>query len=202
MTGREYCQKDNCEPYIMCLLADIKGWGDCNPLSVSRRRELNPRPADYESAAMPLSHGGAIPHNIGAYGKKICVSGIPSQGRNLLGALWLLRGGYRSKLGLVVSHSLCKDAEQVFCMGWCNRYNGLGPCLVNLRKLVQEHERELVILVGDLYHVAVYRVKSRRNIYGNFLSCHADQIGCTGMKYVGQFFRVYAASPEQRRAIQ
>jgi hypothetical protein len=31
----------------------------------SRRRDLNPRPADYESAAIPLSHGGVIPHNIG-----------------------------------------------------------------------------------------------------------------------------------------
>lgn len=38
--------------------------GGSNFLFLSRRRELNPRPADYESAAMPLSHGGAIPHNI------------------------------------------------------------------------------------------------------------------------------------------
>jgi hypothetical protein len=36
----------------------------------SRRRELNPRPADYESAAMPLSHGGALPHNINPYRNK------------------------------------------------------------------------------------------------------------------------------------
>jgi hypothetical protein len=43
---------------------------DSNFLSESRRRELNPRPADYESAAMPLSHGGAIPHNIDPYRNK------------------------------------------------------------------------------------------------------------------------------------
>ena len=41
-----------------CLLEDS------NFLSESRRRDLNPRPADYESAAIPLSHGGNIPHNI------------------------------------------------------------------------------------------------------------------------------------------
>jgi hypothetical protein len=34
---------------------------------------LNPRPADYESAAMPLSHGGAISHNVDRYANKICV---------------------------------------------------------------------------------------------------------------------------------
>jgi hypothetical protein len=38
----------------------------------SRRGDLNPRPADYESAAIPLSHGGAIPHNIGLCANKIC----------------------------------------------------------------------------------------------------------------------------------
>jgi hypothetical protein len=36
----------------------------------SRRGDLNPRPADYESAAIPLSHGGAIPHNIGVCANK------------------------------------------------------------------------------------------------------------------------------------
>ncbi len=30
----------------------------------SRQGELNPRPADYESAAIPLSHGGTIPYSI------------------------------------------------------------------------------------------------------------------------------------------
>ena len=49
--------------------------GDCNLLLQSRRRELNPRPADYESAAMPLSHGGAISHNVNCYANKICVCG-------------------------------------------------------------------------------------------------------------------------------
>jgi hypothetical protein len=38
---------------------------------LSRRGDLNPRPADYESAAIPLSHGGAIPHNIGLGANKI-----------------------------------------------------------------------------------------------------------------------------------
>ena len=40
---------------------------------LSRRRDLNPRPADYESAAIPLSHGGALPHNIDLCANKICV---------------------------------------------------------------------------------------------------------------------------------
>ena len=51
---------------------------DLNPRSESRRRELNPRPADYESAAMPLSHGGAIPHNIDLSANKRCVLRIPA----------------------------------------------------------------------------------------------------------------------------
>jgi hypothetical protein len=75
-----------------CLLEDS------NFLSESRRRELNPRPADYESAAMPLSHGGAIPHNIDACFNKICVSGIPAQRSNLLGTLRLFWGGYGAEL--------------------------------------------------------------------------------------------------------
>ena len=68
--------------------------GGFQPFLLSRRRELNPRPADYESAAMPLSHGGAISHNIDAYFNKICVSGIPTQRSNLLGTLRLFWGGY------------------------------------------------------------------------------------------------------------
>jgi hypothetical protein len=65
---------------------------------LSRRRELNPRPADYESAAMPLSHGGAIPHNIDACSNKICVSGVPAQRSNLLGTLRLFWGGNGAEL--------------------------------------------------------------------------------------------------------
>jgi hypothetical protein len=45
---------------------------DFNQRSESRRGDLNPRPADYESAAIPLSHGGAIPHNISICANKIC----------------------------------------------------------------------------------------------------------------------------------
>jgi hypothetical protein len=70
----------------------------CTILFLSRRRELNPRPADYESAAMPLSHGGAISHNIDACCNKICVSGIPAQRSDLLGTLRLFWGGYSAEL--------------------------------------------------------------------------------------------------------
>ena len=33
---------------------------DLTTLKESRRRDLNPRPADYESAAIPLSHDGTL----------------------------------------------------------------------------------------------------------------------------------------------
>jgi len=44
-------------------------------------------------------------------------------------------------------------------MGRCNRDNCLSPCLVHLRELMEKHERELVILIGNLDHVAVHRVE-------------------------------------------
>jgi len=70
-------------------------------------------------------------------------------------------------------------------MGRGNRDNRFCPRLVHLGELVEEHKRELVVLVGDLDHVAVNRIKGGRNIYRNFLSCHDDQVCSTGMKYVG-----------------
>jgi hypothetical protein len=36
-------------------------WMNRTVRQISRRRDLNPRPADYESAAIPLSHGGTYP---------------------------------------------------------------------------------------------------------------------------------------------
>ena len=52
----------------------------------------------------------------------------------------------------------------------------LGAGLVHLRELVEEHECELVVLVGDLDHVAVHRVEGGRNIDRYFLRCHGDQV--------------------------
>ena len=46
---------DNIAPKIKNNQKSIKK----QPKNKSRRRDLNPRPADYESAAIPLSHGGA-----------------------------------------------------------------------------------------------------------------------------------------------
>ena len=76
-----------------CMKNCMKNEEAMVPFSLlSRRRELNPRPADYESAAMPLSHGGAIPHNIDPCRNKICVSGIATQRTDLLGTLCLFWG--------------------------------------------------------------------------------------------------------------
>lgn len=56
-------------------------------------------------------------------------------------------------------------------MLWRDTDDGLCLGLVDARDLVQEHEGELVVFVGDLDHVAVHRVQGLRNIY-RYLLCH------------------------------
>jgi hypothetical protein len=50
--------------------------------------------------------------------------------------------------------------------------DSLGPGLVHLRELVEEHEREFVVLVGNLDHIAVYGVERGGDIDRYFLGCH------------------------------
>ena len=99
---------------------------------------------------------------------------IPAECRHALGGVRFLCRGDRPELPFVVGDGLLEHGEQVLCMRRRDGDDGLCPRLVDLRELVEEHERELVILVRDLDHVAVDGVKRRGDIDGYFLSGHTD----------------------------
>lgn len=67
----------------------------------------------------------------------------------------------------------------------------LGPCLVHTRDLVQEYKSEFVFFIGDLDHIAVYRVKGVGNI-------HRDLMGTHNVQWVRKWlilFRLYRSDP-------
>ena len=70
-----------------------------------------------------------------------------------------LRGGDLAELLLVVGDALCEHLNQVLRVPGTYRDDRLRPRLVRAGDLVQEEERELVLLVGDLDPVGVDRVE-------------------------------------------
>jgi hypothetical protein len=78
-------------------------------------------------------------------------------------------------------------------MRGCYGDNGLGPGLVHLRELVEEHKRELVVLVGNLDHIAVNGVEGGRDINRYFLGSHGDPLvvvveNCSCLKKLQKIF--------------
>ena len=110
--------------------------------------------------------------------------GIPAQGRYALGSLGFL-GSNGAEFSLVIGHGLGQHREQVLGMGGRDRDDRLCPRLVYLRQLVEEEERELVFLVRDLDHVAVHGIECLRDIDGNFLSGHGDQVRFPVLSNIG-----------------
>jgi hypothetical protein len=130
----------------------------------SRWRDSNPRPADYESAALPLSHSGTVSHTIGMkeyeYSPAVPgpLSGVSPDG----GDIFLLFAGgrfYRPKFCFIVSKSLGEDGKEVLRMLRSDAHNCFGASLADTRDLVEKDKGELVVLVCDLNHVAIDRVE-------------------------------------------
>lgn len=93
---------------------------------------------------------------------------IPGERCDILGGLVIL-GCNGPELPFVIGHGLGENRKEILCMGWRDRDDSFCPGLVDLRKLVEEHEGEFVIFVCDLDHVAVDRVKGGGDIDRYFL---------------------------------
>ncbi len=74
-----------------------------------------------------------------------------------------------SKFGLELRYRLFKDSKQLLGMLWADRDNRLGLCLIEIWDLVEEEEGELIILEGDLDHIAIYWIKFPGDVYSDLL---------------------------------
>lgn len=61
-------------------------------------------------------------------------------------------------------------------MGGGDTDYGLAPCLVDPRDLVEKYEGKLILFIGDLDHITVYRLDIRGNRHLYLVCCHLTPV--------------------------
>jgi len=142
-------------------------------MKIRHKAPYSHQECDHWLQVRALSSPGKIPKK----GERNPFLGVSPDRGDAVALLFALGGLHFAELRLVIGHCLREDREEGLCVLWGDADDSFCPGLVDARDLVQEDEGEFVFFIGDLDHIAVYRVQGVGNIDRDLMRCHASTVG-------------------------